>query len=172
MTTVFIYALVDPVTDKIRYIGKTKSPTKRVADHLCTREKNHRGCWIRSLKERGLAPRFQILSEVPEDRWQMWERGYIEIYRQAGFDLVNETDGGDGVSSGTILSTETKRKMSLGQRGKVRSPETRELMRRSKMGANNPQFGRKHSDEHKLKIKQAMIKYWSAHSVTPNQREN
>jgi len=108
MNTVFIYALNDPETGKTRYIGKSKNPQKRFWDHLSDQEQNHRTNWIKSLCAHGLKPVLQIWDEVPEEYWQRWERGYIQSFREAGFDLVNGTDGGDSGPSlkGIKLSPE------------------------------------------------------------------
>jgi excinuclease UvrABC nuclease subunit len=36
---VYIYALKNPITDEIRYIGKAKDPKKRLKRHFVPREK-------------------------------------------------------------------------------------------------------------------------------------
>ena len=55
MGNIQIYSLTDPITQQIRYIGKTsQSLKKRYWDHLCTRENTHRGNWIGSLKKKNL----------------------------------------------------------------------------------------------------------------------
>lgn len=96
MKAVFIYALKDPITGAIRYIGKSVNPKRRFLGHLGNIKKNHYCAnWIRSLKERGLRPELEILAQVPESEWPQWEIDYIEAFRSLGCDLVNFTRGGD-----------------------------------------------------------------------------
>jgi len=158
MKTVFIYALNDPETGRIRYIGKSNNLKERIRMHLKDKKHTHKCHWIQSLLARDLKPRLQILAEVSEDRWQMWERGYIEIFRNAGYDLVNGTDGGDGVCLtgpknpmfGKHLSQEHKDKLSRATKGIPKSPETR-----LKMSVNRR--GMKFSDSHRANIRFARL---------------
>lgn len=91
-----IYALIDPETNKVRYVGKTrKSIEKRLAEHLepyRLRLHNYKNHWIKSLLEKGLTPKIELISEVPEDNWQYWECYYISLYEG----LTNLTAGGEG----------------------------------------------------------------------------
>ena len=49
-----IYGLTDPRDDALRYVGKTeKLLKKRLGVHCASKEKNHRGNWIRSLVKEG-----------------------------------------------------------------------------------------------------------------------
>jgi hypothetical protein len=75
------------------------------------------------------------------------ERFYIRWYGRKDIGtgiLRNLTDGGDGVS-GIRFSDETKKKMSDARKGKSRSPETIEKIRKSHLG-------KKHTDETKKKL--------------------
>ncbi len=59
---------------------------------------------------------------------EKWERRLIRNLKRRGFQLLNMTDGGDGVP-GNKQSAETKLKKSLALKGRKRSPETIEKMR-------------------------------------------
>ena len=60
-----IYTLKDPLTNEIRYIGKTKySLVDRLCKHLITYEKNHRANWIRKLSKQNLKPIIELLEEM------------------------------------------------------------------------------------------------------------
>lgn len=182
MKTVFIYTLNDPITGLVRYVGKTKNVSHRFRNHLyrARQGRNHRVCWIRSLLAQGLKPVFVIVDEVSEIEWPSWEVAYIEFFRECGCDLVNANQGGEG---GICPSEETRRKMSRAHLGKrqseatrlkiglasanrVVSLETRARMSVVKSGKNHPMFGRcgelhpwfgkKHSEEARRKISEAL----------------
>lgn len=120
----FIYALLEPDTNDVRYIGKSDNPKRRFQNHLTDKRKNHRTSWIKSLKNKGQEPLLIILEEVAFEIWQIRERHWISFYREKGADLVNMTDGGEG----GYLGEEATARASLKKRGK------------------------KHTDEHKRKI--------------------
>lgn len=97
MKTTFIYALCEPDTEKIRYVGKSDRPKSRLSMHIhgSNGYRSHLGHWIKSLISRGLRPKLEVLDEVPHSQWQFWEREYIRVFRSIGLALVNTTDGGD-----------------------------------------------------------------------------
>lgn len=99
--TTFIYALCEPETGEIRYIGKSNDPNARLSGHIRDEEINRRTNWIKHLRARGKAPELSVLLEIPLPEWGTWERAFIKFFRGAGCDLVNATDGGD---SGPTLS--------------------------------------------------------------------
>lgn len=103
---VFIYTLEHPITNEVRYIGKTKNPKMRFHNH-CNKlhnEKTHKRNWINSLKKENLKPIMKILDEIEESEWKYWEKFWIEQFRQWGFNLVNHTSGGDGLTMGNSTS--------------------------------------------------------------------
>lgn len=163
--TVFIYALKCPTTGAIRYVGKAENPKSRLNEH-CSKAKRfryHSALWIRSLLSRKLKPILEILAEVPEEHWQQWEVAWIEFFRDAGFDLVNRTPGGDG-SYFSQHTPEARAKMSAGRLGRRHSIETREKMRLSHLGKKLPSrfgeknnfFGKRHSQETCNRISEAL----------------
>lgn len=100
----YIYALADPRTENVRYVGKARNPQVRLSNHLARAngtQSRHVSRWLKSLKDLGLRPILIILEEIPDDQdWQARERYWIAFYREAaksqGTDLTNYTDGGDG----------------------------------------------------------------------------
>ena len=166
MKTTFIYALKEPDTGKIRYVGKSNNPKKRLEAHL-GRSKHtgcHREVWISSLKNRGLKPTIEILDEVPKDCWQQWESAWIQFYLEQGCDLTNATLGGEGRDcTGRVISEETRKKISntlLGHPGMV--------------GDKNPFFGKKHTEETLVKIRIARAKQppaWLGKKIPPEIRK-
>jgi len=99
MKTKFIYALNDPNTHEVKYIGKTNNLKKRLQSHLsnnqlssATRKNN----WIISLLRDNKIPIIELLDEVPENEIDFYEIFYISLFRSWGFNLLNGTIGGDG----------------------------------------------------------------------------
>ena len=60
----FIYALCDPETGEIRYIGQSVDPGHRFYQH-CNPDDTPKGRWIGSLRRKGLLPEMRILDTVP-----------------------------------------------------------------------------------------------------------
>ena len=99
---VLIYALTYPGTDYVRYVGKTvRSPRKRHKEHIAAALNNprlpvHR--WVASLYRRGLWSCLWHLERVPEtEDWAARERYWIKRFRNEGHDLLNLTEGGEGL---------------------------------------------------------------------------
>src|SRR6266550_5497194 len=101
--TTFIYALIDPRTRDVRYIGKADNPGVRFQRHINDvkrGDKSYKANWIRSLLAKGLRPVFRIIDEVLKTEWQAAEAAYIAVYREEGCRLVNTHPGGEGPGSG------------------------------------------------------------------------
>jgi hypothetical protein len=100
-----LYALRDPLTGRIRYIGKTKmNPSTRLNGHCsCARASkswqngSRRARWIKSLLDQGLRPVIVILGYVPFEDWAIWEKRLIGWFIAGGCDLLNSDKGGGGL---------------------------------------------------------------------------
>jgi hypothetical protein len=100
---VMIYTLSDPRTNEIRYIGKTNNLIKRFNKHINESKlstKSHKKAWINQLLKLNLKPIIEVIDIVPKNEWVFWETYWISQFRTWGFDLVNNTNGGEGVSIG------------------------------------------------------------------------
>lgn len=140
---VYIYALLDPDTSLIRYIGKSIRPKERLQNHMNERSFCHRSHWLQSLKARGLVPEMVILEEIKgECPWEEAERFWIARARSLGLPLTNNTNGGDGVEG---LPEETRNRIASTWLGRKHKPESIEKMRAGRVG-------RKHSDESRRKL--------------------
>jgi len=110
-----IYALTDPETKEIRYIGMSSCGLVRPKEHIKAKNlktKSHKVNWIKTLLAKGLIYEISVLEvlQTPEglsEREQFW----IAHYRAQGSNLTNLTNGGEG-SPGYRFSKESKRKMS------------------------------------------------------------
>lgn len=125
--TVNIYALIDPRTSRIRYIGKAKNLSARLRSHVSAAANNavtHKYCWIRSLLKSGLRPEIKIVETCSEENWKDKERFWIAHFLNEGADLANHTKGGDGVE-GFRLSKSTIASIAAKNRGRLVTKEHR-----------------------------------------------
>ena len=134
-----IYALIDPRSECLRYIGQTTDVRKRLWRHMHPRkdEVNHRTCWLRSLLAAALTPRVEILKTVRDQIVaDEAERFYIALFRAMGGDLVNQAVGGEGgpVRLGMKSSEETKAKISRSHMGLRPTAETRAKLSAARRG--------------------------------------
>lgn len=109
-----IYCLYDPITCRIRYIGRTKRDVKkRLNEHISNARRRGKNrylyTWIRSLLKVGIRPGVKKLTVV--SGWKEsheFERNLINKYRYK-CDLVNMDDRGEGGLNKTF-SKKTKEK--------------------------------------------------------------
>lgn len=168
--TVTVYGLSSSEDGKIRYVGQTTEPlSKRLIHHHYDAKKLtriHKSNWIRSVIERGF--KVQIIPLQEEAPLHAAEIEWIAKLRAQGYDLVNTTNGGEGVfgyrktpeqlaawaakmrgrtspRKGVTLSEETRAKISAAQIGKEIPVETR-------MKISAALRGRPKSPEHAAKV--------------------
>jgi predicted GIY-YIG superfamily endonuclease len=98
MTAVYIYALIDPDTDEVRYIGATDNIQRRMREHLAPSLKKSRkkAEWIIELKAEGKQPNLSILESCTEEDAVPVERKWIVHYKEADAPLLNVHAGGEG----------------------------------------------------------------------------
>ena len=139
MSTVFIYALIDPRNQEVRYIGKAANPLKRLKyGHL--NELNrfilgktpgyHKLYWLKQLYDVGLVPKLKILEEVNSTNWQQREIEIIEKFKITN-KLTNISKGGlgSGGMSGKKQSNEHKAKIKHSRAWYKPSEETKQKIR-------------------------------------------
>jgi hypothetical protein len=96
MSKIFIYGLVDPRTNAIRYVGKTNNLKGRLDGHIKDRKSNkEKGDWIDGLLEQGKKPKIKTLEVCNSDNWVDREKYWIEHGYKVGWDLLNKTEGGE-----------------------------------------------------------------------------
>lgn len=113
---IYIYTLTDPQNKAIRYVGKTNNLKNRLKTHISEAEKvkTHKNNWIKSLTINNLKPIIEILDIVYEnDNWEIIEKYWISQFKTWGFDLVNNSEGGENPPILKSHSEETKQKLSL-----------------------------------------------------------
>jgi group I intron endonuclease len=102
------------------YIGKTTQPVKRrIAKHISSNgcPKLHNS--IQKYGWQNFQTTYHDLGDCSEEELNDMEIAVIKEYKEVGCELMNLTDGGDGCSP----SEETRKKISNGMKGKVRSKE-------------------------------------------------
>lgn len=156
---IYIYPLIDPFTNEVRYIGKTCYLKQRLQRQCCEKSNTYRCHWIQSLMAQGKRPIQEILEELePDADWQTSERKWIAYGRAQGWRLTNSTDGGDGVLN---LSGESKERMLKTWKGRKHRPESL-----AKMSAASSA----HRASAETRVK--MSKAHTGREITPEWREN
>ena len=94
---IYFYALKDPFTFKIRYIGQTVNPGNRLRNHIYEAKKNnknHKERWIIQLIRKNAKPIMEILWEeiMTAKEANDFETDMIQFYKNEGCDLTNSED--------------------------------------------------------------------------------
>lgn len=111
MSIVFIYGLVDPKTEQVRYVGQTKDVKRRLRNHLNDARrgvKSHKYNWIRSLAKSKLKPKITVIEKCNGNSADEREQYWIAYYRGREDKLTNQTDGGFGARGYTRTKEERK----------------------------------------------------------------
>jgi hypothetical protein len=89
--SVTIYALVDPDSGEVRYVGQTKNVWKRYGTHLTMMQGSvAKQGWFLELQQRQQLPVLKILeAAVERSQAKIREQWWINYYRGDGADLVN-----------------------------------------------------------------------------------
>ncbi len=170
MNHFYVYAYLDPrkpgffkydsleLDHEPFYIGKGQK--ERLFDHISesignrkTIRNSRKHNKIKKIFENGLQPIIiKIHDKISEEECLILEKKFINLIGRQDLDkgpLTNHTDGGEG-TSGYIFTEQDKIKMSEAQkktinhstRGKKFSEETKEKLRKGKIGEKNPNFNK------------------------------
>src|SRR5712692_9840227 len=60
----YIYALIDPRDDTVRYVGVTQDVYFRLHRHIKDTSKPDKRAWINDLEQQGLSPELEILETI------------------------------------------------------------------------------------------------------------
>ena len=176
LQTAYIYALLDPRTDEVRYIGWSRNPQARLHKHVSDSVKRSTHChnWVARLLADGYRPLMQIIEETDLASYAERERFWIAFYRSSGARLTNHSDGGDGMP-GHHHTDDTKRRMSeyakaIGRRP-LRTPEIIERIRQKMTGRKDSfevrikksaaRKGMRFTEQHRAHLQQAKNKFWA-----------
>lgn len=95
---IYIYTLSDPMTEEVRYVGKTiRNPKYRLNSHISVsklnKKKDYCHSWIRSLLNKG---QFPVLKIIEETFLLSRETYWIKYYKEkSNTNLTNYTEGGE-----------------------------------------------------------------------------
>jgi hypothetical protein len=115
----YIYGLVCPENNIVRYVGKSVSPLTRFRQHmfrLKEGEGQYKVCWIKSLKKEGLKPTLKIIGCFDINQIDEKETYYITYYKnwleEKGYEkgLTNLDFGLYSVSENTRRAVKESRK--------------------------------------------------------------
>lgn len=116
----YIYILVDPLTDEIRYVGKTNNLAKRRTYHFSITVQSKLRChvsrWLTKILNQGLRPLMIEIDKVEGD-WEWCEKYWIEQFKIWGCNLTNHSIGGGG-TTGWQPSEEFRKKQSILKMGR------------------------------------------------------
>jgi len=177
-----IYALVDPRTEEVRYVGKTykgiENRKNQHVSHAIHGRVGHKYAWIRILIGLELEPLVVALEEkVSIKDTKNREKYWVSYGRKNGWPLTNMTAGGEGVA---VVSNDTGKNISNALKGRSFSESHKAALRearkkqapmsqetKDKIAAANrgkpmhpnvrkvlPKYwlGKTHSEEHRKKV--------------------
>lgn len=124
----YIYILVDPISNQIRYVGKSNNPEQRYKNHKnrCRDKNTHKRNWINKLRLLGKYPEIEIIDIVFINEWKYWERFWISYFKSIGANLTNYCIGGEGLTFGN--QTSFKKGQKPWNLGKHHSEKTRKIL--------------------------------------------
>lgn len=89
----YIYTLVDPRDNAIRYVGQTYTPRTRVMGHMADARNGTvnpaKNAWLNELAQNNLLPRMDIIEETTEDLVSAREVYWIAEMIRRGNNLLN-----------------------------------------------------------------------------------
>lgn len=144
----YIYGLIDPITQELRYVGKTYNIRIRYNEHMSKLKKNtYKNNWIKKLLQNKLKPEIYCFEEFDSenDAYEA-EEFYISYFKQIGCKLTNNSVGGRGGTKGSIRSHEFKKQKSDLIKGS-KNPMY------GKFGELNPFYGKKQPDSVKIIVR-------------------
>jgi group I intron endonuclease len=147
---IYIYTLKHPITNEVRYVGKTNNPTRRYYDHLYRKVKTYKGNWVRSVLNEGLKPLFEVIEECNETNWEERERYWITQFDN----LTNSTSGGEKTQ---IINDETRKRLSELNTGKNNPNYGKKASKETRLKLSNLHKDKPHTQNHKDKIRQSAM---------------
>lgn len=129
-----VYALEDPRSKEIKYVGLTKNLKNRITRHVYqgrhTPNLNERTLWLKSLLDDGFRPGVLILEKTTNP---MYEKYWIRYFWETGQNLTNISEGGDS-HPGCVIHENTRKGSVLSRKGVPISDKHRAALIKSLTG--------------------------------------
>lgn len=162
-----IYALTDPRSGRLCYVGATSDARRRLRAHVLSARMNDGVAtpvrqWIRELVEVGLRPILREIEEVPFEERAAAEAAWIVWLRNQGIDLLNVRGGGAGMAPRSVSARRNLREAALRSQGSAAALDrAREKVRGSRNSAAHrariaeAKRGTALSDEHRRTLSES-----------------
>jgi group I intron endonuclease len=162
-----IYKCKNKINKKC-YIGQTvHTLNKRIKSHIIRTNNNSKTYFHNALRKYGFENFEWEVIEKCESKEELDEmefhyiKQYKSYWKENGYNL---TYGGDG-RYGFIVNDETKKKLSIANKGKKRSEKTKEKIRVAQTGKKNSFYGKKHTKKSLETIKRKVSESLSGRSI-------
>jgi hypothetical protein len=140
--TKHVYCLIDPRTNKVRYIGCTQDINRRVADHIggWLGKIETVQSWIDELVSQGLHIQWKILETTNDTWWGRTEQRWLKHYKLRGEADLNGNPG-QYQRKPRIITQEFRDKMSRSHTGisRPQSEATKAKISASLTGRKKPE---------------------------------
>lgn len=163
MNETCIYALVDPRSEEVKYVGKSNNPKRRLRDHIKgfgVRHNLDKKRWLDELLSLGLEPKITILERCDLSSWQEREVFWIAEMRKLGSPLTNRSNGGAGLGAHT---KRTSRAIAIALSGKKLTDKHRANVSSALKGRK---FSRAHREAISVAAKGKVMTGMAARGVT------
>ena len=141
-----IYALQDPITYEIRYIGKSVSGLHRPKYHTypscLSKDDTHKGRWLKQLVNNGFKPIIKVIQILNNhDELVQAEIYWIKYFKDLDCPLTNLTLGGGGTIGYKWEDTDIRRFQPHPMQGKKLTDERKaKISRINKIVMNTPEM--------------------------------
>lgn len=154
----FIYALCDPNTKEIKYIGHTTIGLTRLRSHMRLRKDKRQHTakkyeWIKSLIENGQHFDYMVVEYCNNSQdLDEAEIFWIEYFKMIGCNLFNIQKGGN------ITSEENRKIISKRTKEAMQRPEVIQKLKSHGLGKPSPMKGKHFDEEFRQKIHKSNMK--------------
>jgi hypothetical protein len=101
--THYVYHLIDPIDDIVRYVGKTTHPKSRLASHIADamkRQNTSKKRWIAGLINAGEKPILKVIAEFQtEENGRIRESEECHLHHATIFNMHDPSKGAKALKS-------------------------------------------------------------------------
>jgi predicted GIY-YIG superfamily endonuclease len=100
MKTEYIYYLICPITDEVKYVGKTANPKARYKTHINKLDKTNtpKRQWLESLFKKSLLPGFKIVEQHQDPEIaRNHEQKHLDLHSKTALNIHNPKKGSKSV---------------------------------------------------------------------------